>query len=75
MIEDIINRIEQAKIANSIFPFHALLQDLISDGQRRGVSNKQTREDLNNLYRQGKITVGDTINDKYIHLKGHDYKL
>lgn len=44
--------------ANGTFPFNLSRMEL----------NRKIDQSLNSLYKQGKIKVGDTINDKYIEV-------
>jgi hypothetical protein len=55
-ILSIIKQIENEKLLKYIEPHYALLSDI----------NAVVRKTLNELYLQGSVKVGDTINDKWI---------
>jgi len=64
-IIEIINWIEADKKARNIFPTHATFREILKIHGRR----EEAVKELNNLYVEGKIKVGDTVNDKYIRIK------
>jgi DNA-directed RNA polymerase delta subunit len=64
-LTEIIINIENEKKGRNIFPFHALFREVVKES---GLETKEVRRQLNILYKQGKIKVGETINDKYITL-------
>jgi hypothetical protein len=68
---DIIRRIEADKRAASRVPAHALF---IEVANAYGNAD-EAREELNRLYREGKIEVGHTVNDRYIRVKGRTYNV
>jgi len=63
-ILEIISQIEEDKKARKVFPTHSLFREII----KIYGDEKFARNELNRLYKEGKIKVGDTINDKYVLL-------
>ena len=64
-IIEIINQIESDKQERKIHPTHATFLEIVRiHGNRDEVS-----KELNKLYLEDKIKIGNTINDKYILLK------
>lgn len=57
-----LRRLEEAKHAAHRLPGHTLYREL----------SAHLASVLNSLYKQGRITVGDTINDKYISISNQD---
>lgn len=57
---EIINQIEADKLSKKIEPHHATLLEI------EGVAKRLIRDELNQLWSDKKIRVGDTINGKYI---------
>jgi hypothetical protein len=66
----IIRRIEAGKRAANTVPDHALFHEVA----RMYEDSNRAREELNRLYREGKIETGRTINDRYIRVTGKDYQ-
>lgn len=65
-ILEIIKELEEEKRQNKITPSHALFIPLRNRALQLGMSNDSIANQLNDLYKQGKIKVGKTINDKFI---------
>lgn len=65
-ILEIIKELEEEKRQNKITPSHALFIPLRNRALQLGISNDSIANQLNDLYKQGKIKVGKTINDKFI---------
>lgn len=63
-ITEIINQIEEDKKSKNIFPTHALFREIV---HIHGNSD-EVRNELNKLYIEKKIIIGNTINDRYIIL-------
>lgn len=63
---ELIKQMEDEKKQNKISPSHALFIPLKNMALELGMSNDQITDQLNELYKQGKIKVGKTINDKFI---------
>jgi hypothetical protein len=61
-IIDIIRRIEARKTAANRVPSHATFVEVAN---AYGNAD-EAREELNRLYREGKIEAGRTLNDRYI---------
>jgi len=60
-ITEIINQIEADKKARNIFPTYALFMEI---AKVHG-NIKEARSELNKLYLDGKIKIGETANDRY----------
>jgi hypothetical protein len=68
-ILETIDRIEAGRKAARAFPFHATLLDIA----RVYGNTEEMSAELNRLYTGGIIKVGDTVNDKYVHVVGRNY--
>ena len=64
-IIEIINQIESDKDSRNIVPNYATFPEIVKIYGNRDY----IRNELNRLYVEGKIIIGETINDKYIKLK------
>jgi hypothetical protein len=64
-----IDQIEADRKAARLFPFHALVREI----KKVYGNGEEVRNELNRLYIEGKIKVGRTINDKYVHVAGRSY--
>ena len=69
MIFKIINQISSEKKASNIEPTHALYKDVFDRATIEGIAADEIRKGLNELFINGEIEVGETINDKYIKIK------
>ena len=69
MIFKIINQISTEKKARNIEPTHALFKDVFDRATIEGIAADDIRNGLNELFINGEIEVGRTINDKYIKTK------
>lgn len=65
-IIEIINEMEQMKKQNNVTPSHVLFIPLYKECLKHGISKEKLSDELNKLYKAGKIKVGQTINDQYI---------
>lgn len=63
-----IKQIEDDKINNKKAPSHVLFIPLSIECCKHGFSFEKLSDELNKLYKAGKIKVGQTINDQYIKL-------
>ena len=68
MLKNIISEITEDKKKRSIEPTHALLKEVYSIGQKQGLSATSIKSGLNELFINGEIEIGRTINDKYIRI-------
>ena len=69
MILKIINQISSEKKARNIEPTHVLFKEVFDRATIEGIAADDIRNGLNELFINGKIEVGRTINDKYIKIK------
>ena len=69
MILKIINQISSEKKASNIEPTHALFKEVFDRATIEGIAADEIRNGLNELFINGEIEVGDTLNDKYIKIK------
>ena len=68
MIFKIINQISTEKKARNIEPTHALFKDVFDRATIEGIAADEIRKGLNELFINGEIEVGDTLNDKWIRI-------
>ena len=68
MLKDIILEIIADKKARNIEPTHATLKEVYSRCQEQGFSATSIKSGLNELFINGEIEVGDTLNDKWIRV-------
>ena len=69
MFFKIINQISHEQKAKGIEPTHALFKEVFDRATIEGIAADEIRKGLNELFINGKIEVGDTLNDKYIKIK------
>ena len=69
MLKNIILKIIAEKKARKIEPAHALFRDVFDRATIEGIAADDIRNGLNELFINGEIEVGRTINDKYIKIK------
>ena len=69
MIFKIINQISSEKKARNIEPTHALFKEVFDRATIEGIAADDIRNGLNELFINGEIEVGNTLNDKYIKIK------
>ena len=69
MIFKIINQISSEKKARNIEPTHALYKDVFDRATIEGIAADEIKKGLNELFINGEIEVGRTINDKWIKIK------
>ena len=68
MLNNIILEIIADKKARNIEPAHATFKEVYSIGQKQGLSATSIKSGLNELFINGEIEVGDTLNDKWIRI-------
>ena len=68
MISEIINQISSEKKARNIDPTHALFKEVFDRATIEGIAADDIRKGLNELFINGEIEVGDTLNDKWIRI-------
>ena len=66
MLKDIILEIIADKKQRNIEPTHALFKEVFDRATIEGIAADEIKKGLNELFINGEIEVGDTINDKYI---------
>ena len=66
MLKNIILEIIADKKQKNIEPTHALFKEVFDRATIEGVAADEIRNGLNELFINGEIEVGRTINDKYI---------
>ena len=64
MLKNIILKIIAEKKQRNIEPNHATFKEVYSIGQKQGLSATSIKSGLNELFINGEIEVGDTLNDK-----------
>ena len=68
MLKNIILKIIAEKKARNIEPAHALFRDVFDRATIEGITSDEIRNGLNELFINGEIEVGDTLNDKWIRI-------
>ena len=74
MLKSIILEIAADKKARNIEPTHALFKEVFDRATIEGIAADDIRKGLNELFINGEIEVGRTINDKYIKINCHNFK-
>ena len=69
MLKNIILKVIADKKQRNIEPTHATFKEVYSIGQKQGLSATSIKSGLNELFINGEIEVGDTLNDKWIKIK------
>ena len=69
MLKNIILKVIADKKARNIEPTHALFKEVFDRATIEGIAADDIRKGLNELFINGEIEVGRTINDKYIKIK------
>lgn len=67
-IIEIINQIEEDKKRRRIEPTHAMFLEIV----RIHGNMDEVKKELNKLYLEKKIKIGETIKDKYITINGEN---
>ena len=68
MLKNIILEIIADKKQSNIEPTHALFKDVFDRASIEGIAADEIRKGLNELFINGEIEVGDTLNDKWIRV-------
>ena len=68
MLKNIILKVIADKKARNIEPTHALFKEVFDRATIEGIAADDIRNGLNELFINGKIEVGDTLNDKWIKI-------
>ena len=68
MLKNIIIKIIAEKKARNIEPTHALYKDVFDRATIEGIAADEIKKGLNELFINGEIEVGRTINDKWIKI-------
>ena len=69
MLKNIILKVISDKKQSNIEPTHALFKEVFDRATIEGIAADEIRKGLNELFINGEIEVGETINDKYIKIK------
>lgn len=69
MLKNIILKIIAEKKARNIEPTHALFKDVFDRATIEGIAADDIKKGLNELFINGEIEVGNTLNDKWIKIK------
>ena len=69
MLKNIILEVIADKKARNIEPTHALFREVFERATIESIAADEIRKGLNELFINGEIEVGRTINDKYIKIK------
>ena len=68
MLKNIILKVIAKKKAMNIEPTHALFKEVFDRATIEGIAADEIRNGLNELFINGEIEVGDTLNDKWIRI-------
>ena len=68
MLKNIILKVIADKKQRNIEPTHALFKDVFDRATIEGIAADEIRKGLNELFINGEIEVGDTLNDKWIRI-------
>ena len=68
MLKNIILKVIADKKAMNIEPTHALFKEVFDRATIEGIASDEIRNGLNELFINGEIEVGDTLNDKWIRV-------
>ena len=68
MLKNIILEVIADKKARNIEPTHALFKDVFDRATIEGIAADDIKDGLNELFINGEIEVGDTLNDKWIRI-------
>ena len=66
MLNNIILKVISDKKKRNIEPTHALFKEVFDRATIEGIAADEIRNGLNELFINGEIEVGDTLNDKWI---------
>jgi hypothetical protein len=68
MLKNIILKVIADKKQRNIEPAHALFKDVFNRATIEGIAADEIRNGLNELFINGEIEVGETLNDKWIRI-------
>ena len=68
MLKNIILKVISDKKAMNIEPTHALFKEVFDRATIEGIAADEIKNGLNELFINGEIEVGDTLNDKWIRI-------
>ena len=68
MLKSIILEIIAEKKQSNIEPTHAIFKEVFDRATIEGIAADEIRNGLNELFINGEIEVGDTLNDKWIKI-------
>ena len=68
MLKNIILKVIADKKQRNIEQTHALFKEVFDRATIEGIAADEIRNGLNELYLDGEIEVGDTLNDKWIRI-------
>ena len=68
MLKNTILKVIADKKKRNIEPAHALFRDVFDRAKVEGITSDEIRKGLNELFINGEIEVGDTLNDKWIRI-------
>ena len=68
MLKNIILKIISDKKQRNIEPMHATFKDVFDRATIEGIAADDIKNGLNELFINGEIEVGETINDKWIRI-------
>ena len=68
MLKNIIFKVIAEKKSRNIEPTHALFKEVFDRATIEGIVADEIRNGLNELFINGEIEVGDTLNDKWIRV-------
>ena len=69
MLKNIILKIIAGKKQRNIEPTHALFKDVFDRATIEGIAADDIKKGLNELFINGEVEIGDTLNDKWIKIK------
>ena len=68
MLKNIILKVIADKKQRNIEPTHALFKEVFDRATIESIAADEIRKGLNELFINGEIEVGDTLNDKWIKI-------
>ncbi len=68
MLKNMILKVIADKKQRNIEPTHALFKEVFAQATIEGIAADEIRKGLNELFINGEIEVGDTLNDKWIRV-------
>ena len=68
MLKNIILKVIADKKQRHIEPTHALFKEVFDLATIEGIAADEIRKGLNELFINGEVEIGDTLNDKWIKI-------